>query len=388
MRKVFLKIHLLLGLTSGIIVFILAVTGCIYAFEREIQDATQEYRFTEAQNASFIPPSQVKHIADSTLPGKTVHSVIYGGKEHAATIVYYNADPEYYYLAYIDPYTGKVLHVKNMDEDFFRFILDGHFYLWMPPEVGQPIVASATLVFVVMLITGIILWFPRRKEVAKQRFTIKWKSKWRRKNFDLHSVFGFYASFIALVFAITGLVWGFEWFANTYYAAWSGGKEMVQYYEAEGDTTATPITKDIPLIDYVWQQTNIENPTAEMVEVHFPETNAAAIHVATNTDDKTYWQTDNRFYDQNTLQEISVTHQYGRFSEATPLADKVMRMNYDIHTGAVLGITGKVIAFCISLIIATLPITGFLLWYGRKFKKSKGAVAQTEPQVVEVALAK
>lgn len=119
-----------------------------------------------------------------------------------------------------------------------------------------------------------------------------------------------------------------------------------------------------------------------MVEVHFPGTNSAAIHVATNTDDKTYWQTDNRFYDQNTLQEISVTHQYGRFTEATPLADKVMRMNYDIHTGAVLGLTGKTIAFCISLIIATLPITGFLLWYGRKFKKAKAAERENQLQPV------
>jgi uncharacterized iron-regulated membrane protein len=385
-RKVFHKIHLLLGLTSGIIVFILAVTGCIYAFEREIQDAVQDYRFVEPQSTAFIAPSRVKAIADSTLPGKIVHSVIYGDKADAATIVYYSAEPEYYYLVYINPYTGKVLHVKDMDSDFFRFILDGHFYLWMPPEVGQPVVASATLVFVVMLITGIILWFPKRKEAARQRFTIKWKSKWRRKNFDLHSVLGFYASFIALVFAITGLVWGFEWFANSYYAAWSRGKEMVPYYEAQGDTTASPVSKNVPLIDFVWQQTNAENPLAEMVEVHFPETNSAAIHVATNTDDKTYWQTDNRFYDQNTLKEISVTHQYGRFSEATPLADKVMRMNYDIHTGAVLGFTGKVIAFCISLIIATLPVTGFLLWYGRKFKKAKVRVAEAPVLVREEVL--
>ena len=41
-----------------------------------------------------------------------------------------------------------------MTADFFRIILDGHFYLWLPHHIGQPIAASATLIFVVMMITG------------------------------------------------------------------------------------------------------------------------------------------------------------------------------------------------------------------------------------------
>jgi len=45
-------------------------------------------------------------------------------------------------------------------------------------------------------------------------------------------------------------------------------------------------------------------------------------------------------------------------------------MNYDIHIGAVLGLPGKIMAFVASLIAASLPITGFIIWWGRK-KKSK-----------------
>lgn len=44
-------------------------------------------------------------------------------------------------------------------------------------------------------------------------------------------------------------------------------------------------------------------------------------------------------------------------------------MNYDIHVGSILGFPGKVLAFLASLIGASLPITGYLIWYGRKFKK-------------------
>lgn len=373
LKKAIYKIHLLLGLTSGIIVFILAVTGCIYAFEREIQDASQDYRYVTPENKPLVAPSVLRAIAEEQLPGKAIHSVQYDADpSRAAVITFYHWDPEYYYLAYLNPYSGEVLKVKNMDEDFFRFILNGHFYLWLPPEIGQPVVAVSTLVFAVMLITGIILWFPRNKSAVKQRFSIKWKAKWRRKNFDLHSVLGFYSMLLALVFTITGLVFGFEWFAKSYYFALSGGKEFVQYYEPLSDTTATPVQKDIPLIDFVWQKTMDENPAAATIEVHYPETNASPIHAAANSDSKTYWQADNRYYDQYTLKEIEVTHQYGRYNADMSLVDQLMRMNYDIHTGAAFGITGKTIAFLASLIIATLPVTGFLLWYGRKYKKSPG----------------
>jgi uncharacterized iron-regulated membrane protein len=44
---------------------------------------------------------------------------------------------------------------------------------------------------------------------------------------------------------------------------------------------------------------------------------------------------------------------------------KLSDMNYDLHTGLILGFGGKVIAFIISLISASLPITGFLVWRGR-----------------------
>lgn len=81
-----------------------------------------------------------------------------------------------------------------------------------------------------------------------------------------------------------------------------------------------------------------------------------------------YYDSDYRFFDQNTLEEIETPGIFGKYKDAK-LADKILRMNYDIHIGAIGGIAGKIIAFLVSLIIATLPVTGILLWYGRKYKK-------------------
>lgn len=368
-KKLFGKIHLWLGLSSGLLVFIIAITGCLYAFQEEIQNAIQDYRFVENQHKAFLPPSRIQQIANEALPGKHIHAIMYKDSVHAANAIFYSFEEHYYYFVYINPYSGEVLKVKDEFADIFRIILDGHFYLWLPPEIGQPLVASVTLIFFVMLISGIVLWWPKNSKGVNKKFNIKWSGAWRRKNYDLHSVLGFYISWLALIFVVTGLVWGFLWFRDGLYKITSGGKEFVEYYEPPSDTTAI-VSSDIPVIDKVWMKMVKEYPQADWIEVHPPINAIASIAANANPDASTYWKTDYRYFDQYTMAELSVDHVWNRLHEATT-ADLLMRMNYDIHVGAILGLPGKLLAFMISLMIASLPITGMVVWYGRKKKATK-----------------
>ncbi len=335
---------------------------------------TQPFRFVEPQSAAVLPPTTLKDVAVKELPDKHIHAVLYSGEGKAAQVIFYNFDPEYYYIVFVNPYTAEVLEVKDMEKDFFQFILDGHFYLWLPPTIGQPVVASFTLVFVVMLISGLILWWPKNKKASKQRFSIKWDARWRRKNYDLHNVLGFYSLGIALILALTGLVWGFEWFANSAHAV-AGGEKSLMYEEPASDTTNYQLTSTPP-IDRVWDLMRKEHASAKMIEVHIPETKSSPIAANSNPDDGTYWQIDYRYFDQYTLKELDVKHIYGRIEDASA-ADKLLRMNYDIHTGAVIGLPGKILAFFASLIVATLPITGFVIWVGRRKKEKKEQLEET-----------
>jgi len=390
LRKVIGKLHLWLGFTSGLIVLFLAVTGCILAFQREIENATQAYRYVDHQpNVQPLPPSRLKQIADAQLPGKKSHSVVYQ-KDRASQVVYYNFEPEYYYLVYLNPYTGEVLQVKNMAEDFFRIVIMGHYYLWLPPTIGQPILASATLIFVVMLITGIILWWPKNKAARKQRFSIKWNGAWRRRNYDLHNVMGFYISGVILFIAITGLVMSFKWVANSIYWTASGGKQMTEFYESFSQVPSKAVRNTISPMDQLWlnMQPDFRGFTGSM-EVHIPENKKSSIEIAFNPDTDTYWKTNYRYFDQHTLKELEVKHVYGKIANAT-VADKIMRMNYDIHVGAIAGLPGKIIAFFASLFAGSLPVTGFLIWWGRrrKAKKVKPAKVASPGQLVSAGFVK
>ncbi|HTF82807.1 MAG TPA: PepSY-associated TM helix domain-containing protein, partial [Cytophagales bacterium] len=334
------------------------------------------YRFVTVQALPVLKPSILQGKAEQMLPGQHAHSVQYNGSGKSAVVTFYEGSTQSYYLVYMDPYSGAVLKVKNMYRDFFFLVKMLHFCLLLPMSIGQPIVAVSTLIFLVMLLSGIVLWWPKNKSAVKQRFWFRWKEnlKWKRKNYDLHNVLGFYVCWIALGFALTGLVWGFEWYRDAYYGVLSGGEKMVNYYEPSSDTTQASL-QTMTSIDHIYDVVVKDSKGAKTIEVHVPETKSASIMCAINTEEGTIWKTDFRYFDQHTLKELSVNSLYGRIADANT-ADKIMRQTYDIHVGAIGGLAGKVLAFLASLICASLPVTGFLIWYGRN-KKKKVKTLQT-----------
>lgn len=128
--------------------------------------------------------------------------------------------------------------------------------------------------------------------------------------------------------------------------------------------------KEMPVIDQVWYKMLAEHPDAAIMEVHPPVSPASSILATINPDPETYWKIDYRYFNQYSLQELPVDHILGRYQEATA-ADKLLRMNYDIHTGAIMGLPGKILAFFTSLLCASLPVTGFMIWWGRRNKEPK-----------------
>lgn len=365
-KKVIRKVHLWLGLASGLIVVILGITGCILAFEVEIRGFTEPYKFVKKESGPMLPPSNLKAVAEKHLVSKKALGIEYPGQGNSAVAAYYDATN--YEQVFINPYNGEFLKHKNMNRDFFRFILDGHFYLWLPDDIGQPVVASATLVFLVMMITGLILWWPKNKAAGKQRFSVKWSAKWRRKNYDLHNVLGFYMTWVAIFISITGLVFGFHWFAKSLYFVTSGGKTMVDHEHPVSDTTKTAPVVNMP--DQLWLQHRAAVKENESLGIYFAALHTDPVEVVVNHRPGTYYNSDFYHYDQYTGKELSATGSYADKFKDAGVADKIVRMNYDMHVGAVLGLPGKLLAFFASLIAASLPVTGFVIWWGRRKQKS------------------
>ncbi|RFM26441.1 PepSY domain-containing protein [Deminuibacter soli] len=374
-------LHLWLGLVSGIIVFIVSITGCIYAFQKEISSVTQPYQFVQVEAKPYLSPSALKKIAEqhqfgdkAGKPGSVINAVQYPGTGKAAIATYRDKQTGYM-MVYLNPYSGQVLKAKALEKDFFRIVLIGHFNLWLPREVGQPIVCWATLIFIVLLITGLVMWWPKnlRKANVDKSFKIKWKATFKRVNYDLHNVLGFYTLIGAFIIAVTGIYFGFKWVPKSIYWVASGGKTMPERRGAMlSDTTAIPAQKALySAEDSIWSKLSHEYSNTGSLSIQFAQKKSDAISASYNPEQETFYKNHTRLFDRYTLKEIQGQTLYNKSYEQGSGADKLVRMDYDIHVGAIGGIAGKIIAFLISLVCASLPVTGFIIWWGKKRKKPK-----------------
>jgi uncharacterized iron-regulated membrane protein len=297
-------------------------------------------------------------------PKKAVEFHCYKGIENTDSIWYFDTI-EYYYHIYVDPYTGKVLAIYNEEMDFFNIVKMLHWSLLLKTEIGQPVVGWSTFIFVIMLISGIILWWPKNKAARKQRFKFQWKesTKWRRKNYDLHNILGFYIASVAIIIAFTGMVWAFTWFQAIVYVAGS------QTFTPPETVTKTSVISDgnkDAAFDKAYEITKIKYKDADAFSLGKPADTAktAAIDVYVQQHPGKYY-----VYHQLQFDQYSGKLLHERKHDEKNFGEKIITANYDIHVGAILGIPGKIIAFIASFICGMLPLTGFLIWWGRNNKK-------------------
>lgn len=380
-------LHLWLGLSSGIVVFIVSITGCFYAFQQEIKDAMEPWRFVEARDQAFLPPSRLLDTAKAYFPDMQPTGLTYSNREGAAAVGYHTFEggKEEFSVIFLDPYTAEPLKkmqtVGSGDFDFFSFILDGHRALWLPYEIGRPIVGVATLIFIVLLFSGLIMWWPKRwnKTAYKKSLTIKWNAKFKRVNYDLHNVLGFYTLVFAFILGVTGLVWSFTWFADSLYYITSGGETHSEHHHPHSDISKAGLLNDsIPVLDRAWYKVVEQEPDAEgFYLTPYPQAADDAIEIIAYQDHGTWYNRNEYYFDQYTLERYRAQ---GDVYEEASFADQLVELNYDIHVGAVWGLPGKILAFFVSLVSASLPVTGFLVWWNKKKKeKKKGAKRKPRP---------
>ena len=372
-KKAIGNLHLWLGLGSGLIVLIVSLTGAIFTFQDEIRDATQPWRLVAAPaRAVPLPPSRLQAAAVASHPGATSSYTTYYGPGRSAT-VYFTDKSAGNYLTSLDPYTGRVLHEQNLRTDFFTIVQALHMYLLLPPAVGEWVVGVAVTVFLLLLATGLVLWWPKRRHERRQRLTIKWGAKWRRLNYDLHQVFGFYIAAGACILALTGLFMSFgSWMQAASLVANAGRHYPLEEVPPTVDTLATAAAPARPLVDVAYAQVRQQSPTADMVVIGPATSRTQPVYCLT-------YEKALHFYHRGEYYFHPIS---GRLLRALPHAGKsngkkLGDLNYDLHTGQLLGLGGKIVAFLVSLLSASLPVTGTLLWWGRRHKQPRHRVALT-----------
>lgn len=384
LKKTVNKLHLWLGLTIGFFVFIISITGALYAFQAEFTNYFRKdaiYHYEENISSKKVLPLKVleQKVNEQTQEVYPIHWVnIPLDKSLSYVFYYYERNPEawnyfdeyvIYKSVYVNPFTGTVLAEYDETQDFFNIVKSIHFSFLLKTDWGTYVCGIPTLIFLFMLISGIILWWPKNKSARKQRFWFNWKNikSWKRKNYDLHNILGFYSSLLALIVAITGLYYAFFFIQAFIYFTFSGGETV--YPDFANITTTAPIElRNDRTLDKIAQKVEETYPTAygyalDFGHEHLDDHEHPNYSVFVKQLDYSYHVNHSLIFDENSGELL---HQHSH--EDKNLGEKAIAANYDTHIGAILGLPGKILAFILSLICASLPITGFLVWWGRNNK--------------------
>jgi len=377
LRKIFFWLHKWLGLVTGLVVLVVSITACINVFADELREFFYADRFfSKVEDRPVMNFSDLRRNAQEALGPryKITRCEVYPEPGRNWIFRATSTDPngighwnyyKYYYRVYINPYNGKVAYVEDTRNEFFQLVLNTHMNLLLGKRVGGLITGISTLCFLVLLLSGLFLWWPKKWSIKNLRkgLLLKRNAGPKRRNYDLHNVLGFYTLLPAMLICITGLVFAFDWADSSVQYLVNGAKVV--------EKRAIPISS--PNEDY--HPEAIDGAVAMLLKVHsqadvssirFREKSTDPLDVQVRLAEKRTHLFNWYYFDRNSGELLL---QYGH--ENVKGGEKFRSMNFDLHTGAFSGLPTKLLAFFVSLICASLPVTGFIVWYNRTKGKSR-----------------
>lgn len=374
-RRISYWLHLWLGLLSGIVVFLVCLSGTIFVFHDEINNYVNRNVIEVS-----IPKIPVRLSPDLILnnfkhnypKSRILYVTEYKKPNYATKMVIFSENSKSKFTnmgcAYVNPYTGEILTV-DYTYGLFRMLAGFHMNLLLG-KIGSHIVQISTVIFLIELITGLIWWWPKKwnKSIKDKSFKIKWKAKWKRLNIDLHNVLGFYALPLAIVLTFTGVILSYRAVQNFVFGTIGGNSSAKSIYQSlpQADSLKTSLR-----LEELLQTFKIEMAAYNQLTYAVPNPKSSAIFVKLENESSMV-----TYRGKQVFVDIYTGKQLTNLSSAAIKQADIMNSNIALHIGTWYGLPSKIITFIVCLICTSLPITGFIIWYNRKFKKKKNIVSK------------
>ncbi|HWU50966.1 MAG TPA: PepSY domain-containing protein [Asticcacaulis sp.] len=205
-RKSLTWLHTWVGLTAGLAMIFLAVTGGIVVMRGHFEDQLNAHLVRASVCASPLPLDTQIARARNAHPGKGLDSIELRAEAATSTAVLFK-DKTY---VYVDPCTAKILGQQNAYGGFFGTLDGWHRFRFI--HNGRTIAGILDLAFALILIVGGgILWWPRRPADLKGALVFNPRLKGLAGELSLHKVIGIWATALLLLLTVTGLPIAFDW---------------------------------------------------------------------------------------------------------------------------------------------------------------------------------
>ena len=393
-RQFLNDIHLYAGLTCGLIVIAVCLSGTLYVYNTEIREFFDSERYFVEKESKSIPLDELRATLETQLGGQVVGFQVFGkeGRTHQFSLKKTGEEKPITY--FVNPYSGAVLADntnKTATETFMGSLFSLHRWLLLD-KVETPIIDSmsnqdlgrlingiATSLFLLGVMTGIFLWFPKKAKNWKQGLKVKWDGNWKRINHDLHNTLAFYSLIALFIMAVTGPFWSFGWYKTGWQKTWDtyqAPKEEKKVEPAKDANSPILVLEDstqvsetvLISLDEAMATATKHLTYAGVTKLTFPEDAEGDLAVSKSR---------TGFFARAGADQLKLNAQTLELKEKVLFAELPVRQQIGksvkaLHTGEIFGQFTKFLWAVACAIATSLPITGTMIWLNKR-KKKRGA---------------
>jgi uncharacterized iron-regulated membrane protein len=361
--------HFYAGMIVAPVLLVVAATGALYIFKAELERVMYSGTMFVEPAAEHVPlDDQLAAAVGAAGDGFAASQLVIDEDPTRATAIYLS-NGKTYHSAYVDPGDGRVL--GQLDQySFFPVVLKIHRQLFVG-TTGRIVVELVTCWTIVLVVTGLYLWWPRRKRQVWGVWLPRLRGGFYRALRDLHAVSGAYVAAIALVIAATGLVYTYVWGSGYSYAAIKTGA-----YSVFTDPPQSTSSADVPRIslDEVTRIAREKMPEASLT--HFlPRVPGGAFVVFAS---RPIGPTSDEYLVLDHGTGAILTH---KTNAEYPALGWWATWNYPLHIGSVLGLPTKILWLIAALALMAMPVSGVWMWWQRRPQGTAGLPRKVDARV-------
>jgi uncharacterized iron-regulated membrane protein len=378
-RKILFWCHLGAGVTAGMIVLLMSVTGVLLTYEKQMTSRADKNAYNIAPTtAPLAPEALLAKVSEAGAPPASL--TLRADATAPASVSFPNANGRGERTVFVNPYTGAMLgEGAQGTRHFFHTMTDWH--RWLGREgagraTGKAVTGLANLLFLFIVISGLYLWFPRSLTwpQVKQVLWFRRGLPSKARDFNWHNVIGFWCCVPLFFVVLAGVVISYPWASDLVYrAAGETPPRPPQGPPPNAGNTPPNAATTAPSfagLDNLMQRARQQRGDWRTINVRLPKDNAAPLAFVIDTG----MGGEPQKRETLTLDRAGQVVKLERFSDGTRGRQWRILLRFT-HTGEVLGWFGQTIAGIASLGACFLVYTGLALswrrfraWQGRRAK--------------------
>ncbi|MGU3401370.1 PepSY domain-containing protein [Brucellaceae bacterium D45D] len=374
------RLHWLLGISIGLVLAFMGMTGAIMAFEDEIMAALSPQARVEVAAQAPMPPDALLALIRRQLPDDKVTALLVENdpnRAYTVTVLRRPADGGRNPRIFVNPYTGKLLG-EATGADFFGRVRSLHRYLTpsgASNEIGRHITGAAAFAAIFFALSGLYLRWPARPLDWRSWLRVDFSMRGRALYRTLHSVIGSWMSLVYVVSALSGLWWSYDWYRSAVTWVLSGETMAVAKPRKANASQKSDGTLRLDGVLAAVRQQYGERLVSVLIVMGQPDKPARARVLTTDSSH------------DRALDELQIDRASGNILRQDLQADltpgKWIMANMDpIHTGIAFGPVGRIMVFLAALGLPFFAVTGLLLYAGRRKTASMASSPAIPPYQV------